>query len=666
MRAADIEKLISVGRPTIAPDGSFAVFATSRPDLAANRSVGQLWRVDLPGGAPRRITRGVADRSPRVSPDGTRIAFLRADADGAAQIFVMDAAGGEPAQATDAQGGVGEYAWSPDGARFAYTSRVAEPGRYGTVEKLDAANEAPRRVTGIRWHANGLGYIADRPAHVFVIDVPPSGAEPLYDAAAAVRPDGQDAPVQRSVAAETTALTSGTASHQGVVFTADGAEVLTIVDEIESDRRDLRTPVLAVAVDGSGAREMLSRTAGLTVNEIAVAADGAVAMLASAVAAEGRDFVAPPVGLWLFDGEGRYGTGGIRLLTAPESIDLGEVGSHITPIGDDFLVQNRTRGRVVLLRVSRSFAVAEIIDGDIEVGGHAAAGERIVASVATPSSAGELILYGHGFVTEFGRQLRESAGVARPIEVEIAGRDGYPVHGWVATPAGDGPFPVILQIHGGPYASYGIHLFDETQVLVEAGYAVVYCNPRGSAGYGRAHGRSIRQAMGTVDFHDVMDFLDGVVRSDARLDGHRVGIMGGSYGGYLTAWTIAHEHRFAAAIVERGFLDPVAFSGTSDIGSFFGDEYVGTDPAQAARQSPMAVVERVTTPTLVIHSELDYRCPLEQATRYYSALKRQGTPAEMLIFPGEDHELTRSGRPRHRVERFDAVLDWWARHLPTR
>ena len=213
---------------------------------------------------------------------------------------------------------------------------------------------------------------------------------------------------------------------------------------------------------------------------------------------------------------------------------------------------------------------------------------------------------------------------------------------------------------------YGIHLFDETQVLVDAGYAVVYCNPRGSAGYGRAHGRSIRQAMGTVDFADVIDFLEGAVAGDASLDGARVGIMGGSYGGYLTAWVIAHDHRFAGAIVERGFLDPVSFQGTSDIGSFFGDEYVGIDPDAIARQSPMAVVGQVTTPTLVIHSELDFRCPLEQATRYYSALKRQGTDAELLVFPGENHELTRSGQPRHRVERFDAVLDWWERQAARR
>lgn len=657
MRASDIEKLVAVGRPAIAPDGSFAIFATSRPDIAANRYVGQLWRVDLPAGEPKRLTRGVADRGPQFSPDGSRVALVRADADGAGQIFVVAAAGGEPVQATVAQGGVGDFAWSPDGTLLAYTSRVAEQGRYGTVEKLDAASEAPRRITGIRWHANGLGYLADRPSHVFVIDAPDPSDEPFYEPAAAVRPAGVEAPKTRIVGAEPRALTTGPLSHNGVVFTADGREVLTVVDEIEAHRRDLRTPIVALAVDGSGSREVLGRDSNLSVDDVAIAADGTIAMLASDVGADGVDFIAPGIALYVFE------AGGPRALTDSAQVDLGEVGSHITPIGSDFLVQHRTRGAVELLRVSRDGTMQRLVDGPVEVIGHAAAGDRIVASVAGASSYGELVLVGGEQLTDFAAQLRET-GLVRPTELEIAGRDGSPVHGWVATPAGEGPFPVILQIHGGPYASYGIHVFDETQVLVDAGYAVVYCNPRGSAGYGRAHGRSIRQAMGTVDFHDVMDFFDGAVASDARLDGNRAGIMGGSYGGYLTAWIIAHEHRFAGAIVERGFLDPVSFQGTSDIGSFFGDEYVGVDPAAMAAQSPLAIVERVQTPTLVIHSELDFRCPLEQATRYYTALKRQGTEAEMLVFPGENHELTRGGRPRHRVERFDAIVDWWQRALP--
>lgn len=670
MRAEHIESLVAVGRPTVAPDGTFAVFATSRPDIAANRNVGQLWRLDLLGGSLRRLTGGVSDAAPRLSPDGETVAFLRPDGDDRAQIHIVAAGGSEALRVTDAPLGVDQFAWSPDGAALAYTARIPEPGRYGTVPGLDAAAESPRRITGIRWHANGVGYIADRPAHVFVIDAPDLWAEPVYapapvSPAAGATSAGTDAgdahaPVGLAPGAARQ-LTYGSESHSSVVFTADGADILTVAESIEAQSRDLRAPVVAVRVDGSGERILVPPI--LSPSDIAVASDGTVVMLASDPGPSGIDFVAPGVALWILDGPEP------RRLTDPETIDLGEVGSHITPVGADFLVQNRARGEVQLLRVSRDGSTTRL-RGGLEVVGHGAddAGERIVCAVATPRSAGEVLLLDADGVearllTSFGDEAA-TAGIVKPRAHEIAGRDGYPVHGWVATPAGPGPFPVLLQIHGGPYSSYGVSLFDETQVLVSAGYAVVYANPRGSAGYGRAHGRSIRQSMGTLDLFDVLDFLDGVVAVDARLDGARVGIQGGSYGGYLTAWAIAHDHRFAAAIVERGFLDPVSFAGTSDIGSFFGHEYVGTDPDAIARQSPLAVVDRVSTPTLVMHSELDLRCPLEQATRYYSALKRQGTPAEMLIFPGENHELTRSGRPRHRVERFEAILEWWSRHLP--
>ncbi|HEX5858890.1 MAG TPA: S9 family peptidase, partial [Microbacterium sp.] len=191
MRPADIDKLVSVSRPAIAPDGAFAVFATSRPDASANQDVGQLWRVELDGSAPpRRLTRGVADSSPRLSPDGALVAFLRGDDKKRPQLHVVAAGGGEPVQVTDQPLGVGDFAWAPDGARIAYTARVPENGRYGSIEGLDAGAEAPRRITGVRWHANGLGYIGDRPSQLFLVDVPDAGGEPLYEPAPAVLPEG--------------------------------------------------------------------------------------------------------------------------------------------------------------------------------------------------------------------------------------------------------------------------------------------------------------------------------------------------------------------------------------------------------------------------------------------------------------------------------------------
>ena len=192
---------------------------------------------------------------------------------------------------------------------------------------------------------------------------------------------------------------------------------------------------------------------------------------------------------------------------------------------------------------------------------------------------------------------------------------------------------MLLNIHGGPFSNFDWSFFDEAQVYVRAGYAVVQCNPRGSASYGQEHGRAIKERMGMVDMADVLAFLEGACAQFKSLDGERVGVMGGSYGGYLTAWITAHDHRFAAAVVERGYLDPAAFVGTSDIGWFFSDVYVGVDPEQVEQQSPMAKVGQVRTPTLVIHSERDLRCPFEQAQRYFAALRRGGVTARMLVFP---------------------------------
>jgi dipeptidyl aminopeptidase/acylaminoacyl peptidase len=223
---------------------------------------------------------------------------------------------------------------------------------------------------------------------------------------------------------------------------------------------------------------------------------------------------------------------------------------------------------------------------------------------------------------------------------------------------------VLLTVHGGPYTQYGWTLFDETQTYVEAGYAVLQCNPRGSSGYGQAHGRVIKEHMGELDADDVVAFLDAALE-DPALDASRVGLMGGSYGGFMTTLLLGRTDRFVAGISERAFNDPVSFVGSSDIGAWFADGYVGTDPERIAAQSPLAHAHRITTPTLVVHSEEDWRCPLEQGTRLYVELKRRGVPTELLLFPGEGHELSRSGRPKHRLARLEHVLRWWARWLPT-
>jgi dipeptidyl aminopeptidase/acylaminoacyl peptidase len=534
----------------------------------------------------------------------------------------------------------------------------------------------------------------DRRTQVFVVPAPDPSAAPIVQPTASA--EGPARP--RPAVPEPRRLTSDDAEHGGIVFTRDGRHLVVVSDGHESADEDLRSILSLVPVDGGEPRTVVGAAENLSIADgpgsVAVSAEGSLYFLAQDVGESGRDFVARNTSLYVVEVEG----GAPRRLTDPETIDLTGSAVVLSPRGA--LVQSSERGRIVLLAVTDDGRVSPLVS-DREVTGVAAAGETIAFSFQSESTFGDLAVLhpaapseregdsadpaaaeradveertdrgGEGRNSEAARVLTDfsadvrATGIRIPIEFEAQGRDGYPVHGWVVLPQGDGPHPVLLNIHGGPYAQYSVHLFDESQVYADAGYAVVYCNPRGSAGYGQEHGRAIKGRMGTVDLNDVLDFLDAAIAAHPQLDGERVGILGGSYGGYLTAWTIAHDHRFAGAIVERGFLDPVFFFGTSDIGSFFGEEYNGVDPDQIAAQSPQAHVADVRTPTLVLHSENDLRCPLSQAERYFASLKRGGVETELVVFPGEDHELSRAGRPRHRVQRFEIILDWWARHLPS-
>jgi dipeptidyl aminopeptidase/acylaminoacyl peptidase len=674
MKIADLELLQSIGRPTVAPDGSRAVVEVSHPSFEADQNVGQLWEVpldgadagkDAPAAGPRRLTRGAGDSSPQFSPDGTMLAYLRAEA-GSPQLVVIDARGGEPLTLTDQKLGVHEFVWAPNSATIVYSARIAEPGRYGTVEGLVPVAEPARRITTLKYKANGLGYRNDRRSQLFQVDVPSIDSEPIYDRAPLPSDAAGDAPKPVKVP-ESHTLTHADADHGTPRVTPDGSQLLFVAALHHGSDLDLRDDIWMLPLggwsDGRGP-DPVRRTGPdpLAIGDVAIGPDGRIWFTAEDLGPDGTDFVAKNGALYLIDDET------VSRVTDPTEHDLANTAVTVETAGS-VLVADTTHGRAPLLRVDDQGAVSLLTPGDIEVTGHAIGGGAVVVALATPSSIGELAILepeaagGLEPLTDFGAPLR-ARGLVTAIELTVAGRDGYPVHGWIAIPTGEGPHPVLLNIHGGPFAQYSVHLFDETQVYADAGYAVVYCNPRGSAGYGEAHGRAIKDAMGTVDLTDVLDFLDGAIVAHPELDGARVGILGGSYGGYLTAWTIAHDHRWAGAIVERGFLDPDAFIGTSDIGSFFSAAYTGDTADHRATQSPQAVVGQVTTPTLVLHSELDLRCPLPQAESYYSSLKRNGVEAELVIFPGENHELSRSGRPRHRQERFEIILDWWSRMLP--
>lgn len=668
MKATDLPLLTSVSRPTIHPDGTWAVFATSTPNLDADAYVGQLWRVPLNGStAPRRITRGFSDSSPRFSPDGSHLAFLRSDGESPAQLQIMDATGGEAVVVTDEKLGVGTFTWSPDGRRLAYTARVAEDGRYGTVKDLGAGAEPPRRIVTRRFQSNGLGYTNDRRNHIFLVEVPDAAGEPVYRPA----PSAADPTPEPSRAIpESRQLTFGDYDDGYVRFSPDGLRIAFVSARHDQRDVDLVNNIHELELDAPDAepRALTGAHAKYAIDGFAYSPKGVIYFVASELGESGRDFVGRNGVLHRLDGDGPA----VRL-TDPDSTDLADGANELLITADgSVLALNTWHGNVDLVSIDDEGRVTTLAPPGgattdvLVVQGFDSAAGRIVLSFSDETTKGDIAVVrevGLDSLTNFSAGLIV-AGITTPSPLAVTARDGYTVNGWTLAPRGEGPHPVLLNIHGGPYTQYTGSVFDEAQVYVDAGYAVVMCNPRGSSGYGQEHGRAIRQQMGTLDYTDVLDYLEGALAANPSFDGDRIGIMGGSYGGYLTAWTIAQDHRFTAAIVERGYLDPETFIGTSDIGDFFSDEYTGTDPSQIRAQSPQAFVHQVTTPTLVLHSENDLRCPLSQGERYYAALRRQGVEAELLIFPGENHELSRSGRPRHRLQRFEAVLEWWERHLP--
>jgi len=661
VKPSDLPLLNTVSAPTLSADGSLAVFAVTRPDLRADAAVGQLWQVRTDGSAPaERLTRGFRDTDPLLSPDGRLLAFRRATPGGPPQLQVVRATGGEPVPVTDQVLGVTAFDWSPDGRRLVFCSRVPEHGRYGTVPGLPPAAEPARRITTTRYLANGVGVVTDRRSQVFLVEVPDVAAEPPVPAA----PSAEE-PEPAATAAVPTAvqLTSEEADHSHPRFGRDPATVTAVVAEHDGSSPALRSALrrLTLADDGTVVDRgtVVGPGQGLYVHDAVQTRTGTWFVLAQELGPDETGFLGTNSALHLVPGDGAS-----RRLTDPETVDL--TSSPLVLDGDGVLVTDTTRGSVQLLRVQPSGDVERLSEGPVEVQGVATAGGVVAVTLADPASTGDVAVLAAGSLdrlTDLSAPLRAS-GVLAPVELVAPTRDGRSVHGWALVPPGPGPHPTLLLIHGGPYAQFTGSLFDEAQVYAAAGYGVVMGNPRGAAGYGQSFGRSIAGRMGTVDLTDVLDLLDGALAAHPTLDGDRLGVLGGSYGGYLTAWTTAHDHRFAGAVVERGFLDPELFIGTSDIGTYFAQQYTGADPGHRRTQSPQAVVHQVRTPTLVVHSEDDLRCPLSQAQRYHLGLVEAGVPTELLVFPGEDHELSRSGRPRHRVQRFEAILEWWHRYLP--
>ena len=639
MRPEQLADLSIPSDPRLHPDGERIAFVVTRLDTEEDEYVRRIWLWD--GSAARPLTAGSADTSPRWSPDGTRLAFLRKGAgdDAKPQLAILDMGGGEAEVVTEFALGVLEAEWSPDGSRIAVVA-----GQW--IEELtdlepDERKRRPRRITRFPYRFDNLGWVADRRNHIHLIDVATGDA------------------IQ---------LTDGDHDESGIIWHPSGSTLAFI--SARQPRRGLEPGSQVWTISAAGGEPTARTEVGLWGS---VSFDPSGRLYVIGLADQwGHPDVAP---LHRIEDDGRLTT-----LTDHLDRNIMPLAPTISPPSPQWLADGRAtitvedRGAVKLMEMTADGNTTELAGGNRAITGASpnADGSRIALTVTHPTNPGELCLLVEGEehqLTNLNRGFVANAVLAEPERFVIS-HHGVEVEGWVYLPPGEDKVPLLLNIHGGPASAYGYWFFDEFQVYTGAGYGVVALNPRGSHGYGSDHAMAIIGTWHEDDSPDMVDLLaavDVAIAAHPRLDPERMGVMGGSYGGYATVRVSARDDRFRSAVAERGLFSFTSFLGTSDIGPWFTRVYLrdgAADPLRVWESGPLSVADEITTPTLILHADGDFRTPIEQGEQLFAKLLENEVPVEMLRFPApEGHEMSRSGSPKHRVERFEAILEWHGRHL---
>jgi len=645
IRVEDLRGFQFVSDPRVSPDGRRIAFVLSRINIEKDAYERHVWMADASSGGVEQFTYGQgSDTYPRWSPDGRRLLFLSSgrDEEKKAKIYVIPASGGEARMAARSDEGVVNPQWAPDSRRILYSSKV------WTEEKPETDVKVIRRI---RYKANGSGTFEGRRVHLFTVRV---GSKPKQ-------------------------LTSGEFDVDAAAWSPDGGTVAFVSNmEPDADISEVRDIYTIPAGGGGFVKVTDGRYAA---SEVSWSPDGKLIAFTGNDDPEGH---AVDDNIWVMPsggGEARNITGSLgrslgqgigsdlRVATPSPGHAWSRDGSSIM-----FLTASTPYSSVYRARVDGG-GVEEVIGGRTVDGFSASEdGSAIAFNAMDATHPAELYLrdaLGERRLTRFNDKFLRQLKLSSPERFAFRNSEGAEIDGWIIRPPNlkEGEIcPAVLEIHGGPRSIYGDGVFHEFQLLAAEGYAVIYTNPRGSAGYDEAYAKAVIGHYGEGDYDDLMRFTDEALRRFSFIDNKRLGVTGGSYGGYMTNWIVGHTDRFRAAVTFRSICNWISKYGTSDVGymqpeSIAGTEdYVG-DIGRHLEKSPIMYVKNVKTSILIVHSEEDLRVPIEQGEQWFTALKLHGVETEFVRIPGENHELSRSGKPKHREERLRHLVRWMNGHL---
>ena len=645
-----IGNVVQAKGPAVSPDGSTIAFVVSRVDMGKNKNFSQVWLAAADGStAPRAVTGGDFDGNPTWSPDGRSLAFTskRSQKKGEATLHVLPVdSPGETRTIATMNDGVGEVSWSPDGKWLAFVSRTRD-------ERYDAEDEswqAPRKIERFFSKLDNEGWIFDRPSHVYVVAA-----------------DGTGSPRN---------LTPGEFQHGFINWKPDSSGLVLSSQRHDTWDLDFATALYSVSLDGDIAA--LSRLDG-SYGAPVVSPDGTqVAFLG----ADDSQTYPQNVHVGLLPSSGGEHKWLSRQLDRTFETTSG--GMALVWLDDTTLLASaEDRGQTHLYRVTVDGAAPKAVtSGAISVNSFDAAGGTIAYAAGGVDAMSDIFVVGDGEprrVTNFAESYRDRVKPNTWERFAVPCADGSDeIDAWIMRPTGFDAakkYPVLLNVHGGPHTQYGETFFDEAQVQSAAGFVVIMSNPRGGSGREEAWGQSILgpkhkvpgTSWGSVDVDDVLSVLDTTLERYPFCDADRVGMLGGSYGGYMATWLAGtHGDRFKAICSERAVNNMLTEEFTSDISTAFRVQIGPSpidDPEEYASLSPIRFVRDINVPMLIIHSEEDYRCPISQAEELFVAMRLLGKDVTFYRFPGEGHELSRSGSPIHRRQRAEIILDFFSQHL---